>query len=116
MMHHLVMPAQLAGQGVESDDAVGVQIRPLPVAAVEAVGRIAARQHHHAPLDIDRPRAPLARTGPVDTAVRRPGLAARLARLGYKLEPPEKLPGPRIVAAWIPAGPERGTLLRGRTH
>ena len=92
VMHGLEMPEPFAGARVERQQAVGEEIRAVPIRAVEIVGRRSGRDVDDAALLVDRHRAPVVRAAGVLVGVLRPGLVAELAghRDGVKL--PDLLP------------------------
>jgi hypothetical protein len=54
----LVVPLELSGVYIESDDAIGVQVVPATVHSVEVVVRIAGAEDDEAEFRIDRGRRP----------------------------------------------------------
>ena len=98
-MHGLEVPQPLAGLGVEREQAVGEEVLPDPIGAIEVVVRRAGRHIDDAALLVDRHRSPV--VGAADVLVRlfRPGVVAELAGLRNRVELPHLLPGDDVVGA-----------------
>ncbi len=91
----LVVPLQLAGVGVERDDAVAVEVVAKPRRAVPVRRRVAGAEEHEVRLGIVGARVPHADAAGLPR-VARPGLVARLAGSGNRVEAPDFLAGLRI--------------------
>ena len=102
VMHRLKVPDAFAGPGVETDQALGEQVVTGPVSAVVVVGRCGERQVDVAQLLVGARPGPHVRVAgvlPRCTVLIRagePGLVARLALLGHRVEKPELLAGPDV--------------------
>ena len=91
----LVVPLQLAGVGVERDDAVAVQVVAEPRAAVPVGRRIAGAEEHEVRLGVVGAGVPDAGAAGLPRLAR-PGLVARLAGTGNRVEAPDLLAGLRV--------------------
>ena len=111
VVHELVEPLELPGRGVEGDDAVGVEVVALAVAAVVVGRRRAGRREHEAALFVDREERPHVGPGPVLPAVAFPGLDAGLPRARHRVERPQQLAGARVPAADVAVEAEARRLL-----
>ena len=102
VMHDLEMPEPFPGRGVQRHDAVGEQIHPMPLAAVEiGLGRL-GRDVNDAALFIERLAAPRHHAGGGFVGLRRPGVVAHFAGTGNQVKDPAPLPGPHIEGAHAP--------------
>ena len=120
VMHRLVIPAALAGLGIDRDDTVGEEVRPGPEGAVIIVGGLFDGQIDQPQFGIGavlRPVADIA--GGLGRAVQ-PGLVALLALARHGMEYPEPLAGPDVEAADetldVPGDGDRGRMRRAHHH
>jgi len=99
VVDELEVPDDLAGPGVETDDALRIQVVPEPVAAVIVVGRRAGRDVDIAQLRIGAEQPPSIGGAGVAPRLVLPGLVPRLARLGNRMKLPQLAAGAHIEAA-----------------
>ena len=90
------MPAQLAGLGIEGENAIGVEVVALAIVAIEVRTGVASGPVHQVELGIVGASHPSS-AGAVVGKFALPGFRARLARVGYGPETPEFLAGSLIV-------------------
>src|SRR5436309_1501663 len=97
MRGELVVPTDLAGVDVERDDAVGVEVVARAYLTVEVGGRVAGARVVQVRVGIERPGDPVVRAAALPgLAVGRPGLGARLTRLGHGVGAPQMLAGLQV--------------------
>src|SRR5689334_4872942 len=88
VMNGLEVPDALAGLCVQRDGAVGEEVVPLAIAAIEIEIRRSQARENHPPLLIDTQSAPGIGPAPLLPGVRLPGLRTEFSRPGNRMKPP----------------------------
>ena len=99
VVHHLEVPHPLAGRGVERDEAVGEEVVPRPVPAIDHAGRRRERHVDVAQFLVGGQAAPGAEVARVGAGAVAPGVGAELSVARDDVERPAQLAGPRVEAA-----------------
>ena len=116
VVHHLEVPAELAGGGLQADEAVSVEVLTLAVCTVEIKGGGAKRQVDEPALLVHGHDGPNVDAGPILPGVAFPRFVTRLARSGNRMEGPDQPASAHVEGANIAAGTEARRLRHGRTH
>ena len=101
MVNKLVIPAQLPGNDIECNQAVGIKIRPVTGPAEIVPGRRLHRQIDQPQFRVRRHRRPDARVAGVIGRSVIPGLVAGLARFRNRVEGPQQFAAARVEATNI---------------
>ena len=101
-MHELVVPAALAGARIDRDDRFGEQVVSRPVPAVVVAGRQLHGEIDQAELLVRAHLRPHARVARVRPGIAEPRVVAELVRLRDRVEDPQPLASPHVVAADVP--------------
>ena len=104
VMDRLEMPQPLARARVEREQAIGEEVRAVPIGAVEVVRRRAGRDVDDAPVLVDRHLTPVVRAADVLVGVFRPRLVAELSGLRNGVKLPDELARDDVVGADIAGG------------
>src|SRR5690349_1058914 len=101
MMYSLEIPDQLAGLGVQRQEAIREEVIAYSLLACEVASRRTGRHVDDAPLLIDSHARPVVRSARVGPSVLRPRLVAFFAGMRNRMELPAQCAGANIEGADI---------------
>ena len=111
VMDELLKPFQLAGGGVERDQAVAVEIVAVTVRAIEVRSGRAQRNIGDSARNVHRDEAPGVGAGAILPAIGRPRIVAGLTGTRHGVERPHQLAGASVPGADVAVGASAGISL-----